>query len=159
MSPATASTIVSSTMVMSPVVASTTVSSTAAVAQAVLTFAAGDITTPLLVSYSTTVGLKTSANTQTVAVDSSATRADFAIQIGGGATGLASRSGGLSRGLKARPQQGLLRQNVDRGFNPVSNAISIKLKAETKEEIDYNVSIFSTHGVICRFRGFWPSLP
>ncbi|XP_059067593.1 uncharacterized protein LOC131858381 [Cryptomeria japonica] len=34
-----------------------------------------------------------------------------------------------------------------------------QLKVETEEEIDYNVSVFSTQGVICRFRGFWSSLP
>ncbi|GLJ16226.1 hypothetical protein SUGI_0272210 [Cryptomeria japonica] len=61
--------------------------------------------------------------------------------------------------MKACFQQGLKRQKFDKGFISISNAITIKLKAGTKQEIDYNVRIFPTYGVIYRFRGFWPSLP
>ncbi|GLJ31749.1 hypothetical protein SUGI_0638620 [Cryptomeria japonica] len=100
-------------------------------------------------------------------VTASAARVGFGVKVnasaarvGYGATvSTVASFGGQIRVPRAHFQQGLKRLNVDRGFIPISNAISIKLKAETKEEIDYNAFIFSTQGFICRFRGFWLSLP
>ncbi|GLJ12951.1 hypothetical protein SUGI_0201390 [Cryptomeria japonica] len=60
---------------------------------------------------------------------------------------------------KAQFQQGMKKWIVDKGFIPIANVVSIQLTAETTEEIDYNVYVLSSHGVIYRFRGFWPSLP
>ncbi|GLJ54640.1 hypothetical protein SUGI_1173910 [Cryptomeria japonica] len=53
----------------------------------------------------------------------------------------------------------LQRRPGERELVPVSCAISIKLSEETENEIDLNDSILSSHKVICRFKGFWPSHP
>lgn len=45
------------------------------------------------------------------------------------------------------------------GFILVWNTISVKLKDETVNEIEETTADLSIHGVICRFKGFWPSLP
>lgn len=52
----------------------------------------------------------------------------------------------------------LKKLGAERGSVPVSKPISIVLDKDTKEDIDHNTSIFSVHALICRFRGFWPSL-
>ncbi|GLJ55417.1 hypothetical protein SUGI_1189840 [Cryptomeria japonica] len=135
----------------------------ATVAHAALTSVVGDHAIPSTELSSTTVGLQSAADARislNLAVDYSIARVDSAARVGASVTGPAIAGfGGLYKVSKARFRQGLKRQNVDRGFIPVFNAISIQLKAETEEEIDYNVSIFSTQGVIYRIRGFWPSLP
>ncbi|GLJ08274.1 hypothetical protein SUGI_0085400 [Cryptomeria japonica] len=41
----------------------------------------------------------------------------------------------------------------------MANAISVNLEDDMTEKIAFNVSILSLHDMICKFRGFWPSLP
>ncbi|GLJ34000.1 hypothetical protein SUGI_0683830 [Cryptomeria japonica] len=37
--------------------------------------------------------------------------------------------------------------------------LAFRVSADTEKEIIYNTSLFESHGPICRFQGFWPSLP
>ena len=41
---------------------------------------------------------------------------------------------------------------------PSSKIVTLDVNAEAKDEIAYNLSVFSELGVIRRFQGFWPSL-
>ncbi|GLJ21515.1 hypothetical protein SUGI_0397850 [Cryptomeria japonica] len=102
--------------------------------------------------------LTTTAADPGAAANAIAARVLQSAVVGSGAT-VSIDAGSGGQVSRARFQQGMKRRNVARGFIPVSNAIYSKLKAEMKEEIDYNVSVFSTQGVIYLFRGFWPSLP
>lgn len=60
---------------------------------------------------------------------------------------------GFGVDLQSVKQNRLIRHG-DRGSFFVFKSISIELDVEASEEIEHNVSIFSTHGVICRFMGF-----
>ncbi|GLJ54604.1 hypothetical protein SUGI_1173070 [Cryptomeria japonica] len=50
-----------------------------------------------------------------------------------------------------------------RGLGPVVVSVCkplvFKVSADTDMEIIYTSSVFEAHGLICRFQGFWPSLP
>lgn len=41
----------------------------------------------------------------------------------------------------------------------VCKPLVFKVSADTDTEIIHTSSLFEAHGLICRFRGFWPSLP
>ncbi|GLJ39723.1 hypothetical protein SUGI_0812030 [Cryptomeria japonica] len=42
---------------------------------------------------------------------------------------------------------------------PVCKPLAFRVSNDTDKEIIHNSSMFESHGLICRFRGFWPSLP
>ncbi|GLJ46487.1 hypothetical protein SUGI_0979690 [Cryptomeria japonica] len=50
-----------------------------------------------------------------------------------------------------------------RGLGPlavtVCKPLAFRVSTNTEKEIIHNSSVFESHGLICRFRGFWPSLP
>ncbi|GLJ50849.1 hypothetical protein SUGI_1083180 [Cryptomeria japonica] len=52
---------------------------------------------------------------------------------------------------------------VARGLGPkavtVCKPLAFRVSIDTEKEIIHNSSVFESHGLICRFRGFWPSLP
>ncbi|GLJ17375.1 hypothetical protein SUGI_0301820 [Cryptomeria japonica] len=52
---------------------------------------------------------------------------------------------------------------VAHGLGPVAvtvcKPLAFKVSADTEKEIIHNSSVFESHGLICRFQGFWPSLP
>ncbi|GLJ20508.1 hypothetical protein SUGI_0373300 [Cryptomeria japonica] len=45
-----------------------------------------------------------------------------------------------------------------RGFIPISCTASVNVNTDSYWEIENNVKVFTEHGVICRFKGIWPSL-
>ncbi|GLJ16420.1 hypothetical protein SUGI_0278830 [Cryptomeria japonica] len=75
----------------------------------------------------------------------------------GGSAGVSSKDGDT---VHLAPS---VADRVAHGLGPVvvtvCKPLVFKVSADTDKEIICTSSVFESHGLICRFRGFWPSLP
>ncbi|GLJ59313.1 hypothetical protein SUGI_1502610 [Cryptomeria japonica] len=71
-------------------------------------------------------------------------------------------SAGVSNGGTVLPAPSAVDRGT-RGLGPVAVSICkplvFKVSTDTDMEIIHTSSVFEAHGLICKFRGFWPSLP
>ncbi|GLJ49539.1 hypothetical protein SUGI_1050470 [Cryptomeria japonica] len=77
--------------------------------------------------------------------------------VNGSTVGVSSMDGDMVHPVPSAVDWGI------RGLGPVAifvcKPLVFKVSADTDMEIIHTSSVFEAHGLICRFRGFWPSLP